>query len=171
MIEPTPEKDEELDEDEKQKAVEYGVSGMADGSSLVISVAVGLLGILALYQFSDLILAGWILLSIGYWLVFLFGLFIFAFHQVNALAVWRYTATMKAYVRYGKHFQNLAKQLWFTRIVIDLTASDDKPDQRLKPKEKLFANLTVVFYFLVALILWLAIAVFTEKYMKMIGLQ
>src|SRR5688572_7768564 len=77
--------------EEREKILDRLGGGMADSSSLVISVAVGLLGILALYEFSPgLTSASWILLSVAYWIIFLFGLQIFAFHQVNAILFSRY---------------------------------------------------------------------------------
>jgi|GEM_PF-3842159 len=51
----------------REKVLDRLGAGMADSSSLVISVAVGLLGILALYEFSPNMTSGaWILLSIAY---------------------------------------------------------------------------------------------------------
>jgi hypothetical protein len=71
--------------EEREKILNRLDSAMADSSSLAISVAIGLLGIFALYEFSPgLTAAAWILLSIAYGIIiFLFGLQIFAFHQVN----------------------------------------------------------------------------------------
>ena len=64
------------------------------------------------------------------------------------------------YAELARQSRNLAKKLWLSRIVYSGMPESENPTMEdFTTGERKFANLTVVFYFFVALIMWIAIAV------------
>jgi len=65
------------------------------------------------------------------------------------------------YQKLARESKILADSLWLSKIVYKayIDEKNDAPMDKFTPKESLFANLTVLFYFFVALMMWVAIAV------------